>query len=318
MLDLLTVHTVADLKAVGPGVLTDWKLGLIEDLYKRTRNYFLTGNLPGEPDEETEALRSQIEALLERRHAPPLSHQVLRSMPALLLQHESSEALAEHLRQVGDLDDEGTYSVCWHRYLPEQDATEYTLVRRQGRRPIGTFARVTGAFTAAGLEIQRAEIESLQPDIVWDSFVVKDADFAGKPPASRSEDVCSRVRAAVEDQQPRAPSFRRVWKSPADQREECVELLPDRVLFDNETFERYTVLSLFAYDRPGLLYSVALQLVEHEIVLHFAKISTHLDQVVDVFYVSELTGEQIRSESRQQQIREALLQTVSTSQAAAP
>ena len=49
-LELLIVHGVADLIAVGPGTLTDWKFNLIEDLYLRTRRYFETGNLPGEDD----------------------------------------------------------------------------------------------------------------------------------------------------------------------------------------------------------------------------------------------------------------------------
>ena len=50
-LELLVVHTYADLVAVGPGVATDWKVNLIEDLYKRTRRYFDSGSLPGSPDD---------------------------------------------------------------------------------------------------------------------------------------------------------------------------------------------------------------------------------------------------------------------------
>lgn len=50
-LELLVVHTYADLVAVGPGVASDWKVQLIESLYKRTRHYFDSGNLPGSPDD---------------------------------------------------------------------------------------------------------------------------------------------------------------------------------------------------------------------------------------------------------------------------
>ena len=57
-LELLVVHTYADLVAVGPGVATDWKVNLIEDLYRRTRRYFDSGNLPGSPDDpEMESTR---------------------------------------------------------------------------------------------------------------------------------------------------------------------------------------------------------------------------------------------------------------------
>ena len=59
-LELLIVHAVADLVAVGPGVLTDWKMNLIEQLYLRTRRYFETGHLPGENDEELEHKREKV------------------------------------------------------------------------------------------------------------------------------------------------------------------------------------------------------------------------------------------------------------------
>ena len=41
-----------------------------------------------------------------------------------------------------------------------------------------------------------------------------------------------------------------------------------------------------------------------------AKISTHLDQVVDVFYVTEDEGAKITDEQRLQEIRERLLAAI--------
>ena len=45
-------------------------------------------------------------------------------------------------------------------------------------------------------------------------------------------------------------------------------------------------------------------------MLHFAKIDTHLDQAVDVFYVSELNDVKIVDPKRLEQIRTALLEAV--------
>jgi [protein-PII] uridylyltransferase len=58
----------------------------------------------------------------------------------------------------------------------------------------------------------------------------------------------------------------------------------------------------------GLLYAVSKVLFEMQLVLHFAKISTHLDQVVDVFYVSDLNGAKIEESTRLYMIRQRLLQ----------
>ncbi len=67
---------------------------------------------------------------------------------------------------------------------------------------------------------------------------------------------------------------------------------------------------MFAYDRMGLLYSVSKVLFEMQLVLHFAKISTHLDQVVDVFYVSDVAGKKIEESTALYLIRQRLLQAV--------
>ena len=44
------------------------------------------------------------------------------------------------------------------------------------------------------------------------------------------------------------------------------------------------------------------------LVLHFAKIDTHLDQVADVFYLTEEDGSKLLAEDRKMQIRDALLE----------
>ena len=88
-------------------------------------------------------------------------------------------------------------------------------------------------------------------------------------------------------------------------------MLPKKVVFDNETVDRYTILSFFAYDEVGLLYRIAATLAEKRVVLHFAKIDTHLDQVADVFYVSEQDGSKLTDPKRQREIRDALLDVAS-------
>jgi [protein-PII] uridylyltransferase len=51
-------------------------------------------------------------------------------------------------------------------------------------------------------------------------------------------------------------------------------------------------------------------LFELQLVLNYAKISTHLDQVVDVFYVSDLQGSKITESTALYMIRQRLLQAV--------
>ena len=100
-LELLVVHSVADLIAVGPGVATDWKLNLVEDLYKRTRRYFDSGNLPGSPDDpELESKRDKVRQQLELNSASEACGELLDQLPLSLLSRGEPDHLACQLELV--------------------------------------------------------------------------------------------------------------------------------------------------------------------------------------------------------------------------
>jgi UTP:GlnB (protein PII) uridylyltransferase len=87
----------------------------------------------------------------------------------------------------------------------------------------------------------------------------------------------------------------------------CGESQPTLVQFDNNSSERFTIISVFAYDRLGLLYAIAKVLFDQGLDLQVAKISTHLDQVVDVFYVTDFEGRKIEEPTRLYMLRQKLL-----------
>ncbi len=306
-LELLIVHAVADLEAVGPEVITDWKMNLIEDLYLRTRRYFETGYLPGENDEELEAKREEVRTALVQQHAPAGCDRLLTELPMSLLNGEPPTKLAEQLHQASKLvSGAGAGSLCLGEFDPQVSAMRYTVIRREGDQRIGTFSRVTGALTTCGQTILRARIETIDDDLVWDCFWVHDPDFPNEPPQGRINEVCQRVCELLDSPDAPLPPLRQTWASQRNREPASVNVLPTNVVFDNETVDRYTILSLFTYDQVGLLYRTAAALASMRIVLHFAKIDTHLDQTADVFYVSEENGQQIRDLGRQAQIRELL------------
>jgi [protein-PII] uridylyltransferase len=107
------------------------------------------------------------------------------------------------------------------------------------------------------------------------------------------------------------PAHPQCWETQRHRESDSVNVLPTKVVFDNDTVDRYTILSFFAYDQAGLLYRIAATLAEKRVVLHFAKIDTHLDQVADVFYVSEEDGSKLSDRRRRRDIRDALLEIAS-------
>ena len=83
--------------------------------------------------------------------------------------------------------------------------------------------------------------------------------------------------------------------------------MPTQVKIDNNTSDRFTIIDVFTFDRPGLLYAIAKTLYDVGLSVGVARIGTYLDQVVDVFYVTdERTGAKITDEARREEIRQRL------------
>jgi [protein-PII] uridylyltransferase len=189
---------------------------------------------------------------------------------------------------------------------------EYTVGVYEDRFP-GIFHRLTGALGSQGLEILGAEIHSLADRLCLDRFYVHDNDFSGEPPADRIDTVSRALVNALLDDSGTPPTFRRLWQSrPSGERHE-LEISPTRVKIDSTTSDLYSIIDIFAHDRTGLLYTIARTLFELNLSVATAKIGTFLDQVVDVFYVTESSGAKILHEDRIRQIRDALHEAVDVS-----
>ena len=308
-LELLVVHTVADLMAVGPDVATQWKLGLIEDLYRRTRRYFDSQSLPGSPDDpEIERNRRRVVDALQQRQAAADVIEHVASLPLSLLSRHPAAWLADVVESIAAMDAD---QVAMVKGQPDaiDDAIHLTVVRREAADEIGTFSRTVAAITGSGLSIARAQLERFT-DFAYNDFWVQDLNFAGRDRTqSRVDQVTKMVTKLLND--PSLPIAKPTarWNDP--ETSDVVNVLPSKVVFDNSTIPHATIVSLFAYDSPGLLARTTRSIAEQRLVLQFAKIDTHLDQVADVFYVTEADGSQLTDPQRQDAVRRSILDSVS-------
>lgn len=305
-LQLLLLLTYADLASVGPDVVNQWKVELLLQLYYQTDAHF-RDEKPGEGFRaEIRNRRAAIIALAPKDADPEWWESQVQALPVgYLLRTEPHVAYREVLNLL-KLDSEP--SISWGRYIESQWAVEYTVVTKQSGRPIGTFHRITGALSSQGMKIIAADVHTQPNDVAWDRFLVEDQEYSGPPPEQRIEFVREKINEALDPDVTYQPVFPKIWgKKPSDEKS-GLNTQPTQVRFDNSTSEQHTIITLFAYDRLGLLYSVGKVLFELNLILHSAKISTHLDQVVDVFYVSDLEGNKIEEGTRLYVIRQRLLQ----------
>jgi len=317
LLQMLFVFTAADLGAVGPDTLTGWKAEVLTDLYHRAMQT-LAGESPSTSREEyLEGLRRQVRDALGLTAPPDASRsgrqetagdwfrRHVSMLPISYLSIAPPEQIAEDLRLLngmgpGDVSAQG-------RYQPETHTVQFTVGTHEDIAP-GIFHRLTGALTGQGLEILSAQINTLADRLVLDRFWVVDPDFAGQPSPERLEEINrALVNALVAKGE--TPTFRRTWSVGGSHRP-TLQQFQNRVLVDNHTSGNYTVIDIFTVDRRGLLYTITRTLFELGYSVWRAKIGTYLDQVVDVFYVTDQQGRKVEDAAKIQATRQRLLEVL--------
>jgi [protein-PII] uridylyltransferase len=83
--------------------------------------------------------------------------------------------------------------------------------------------------------------------------------------------------------------------------------VPTAVQIDNEASEDFTVVEVYTQDRIGVLFTIAHSLHQLGLSIHIAKISTNVDQVADIFYVTDEVGHKVRDQERLERIRQTLV-----------
>lgn len=307
LLQALYVLTCADFAAVGPDVLNSWKRDLLARLYRAAREQLAGDASPSTSDEWLQEQRTELQRRAAQRPDREWWEEQLASLPSAYLADAAAEEIFEafdRLRRLPQHD-----AVAWGRYRADRKAVEYTVGTYEQIAP-GIFHRLTGALTSKGMQILSAEIHTLARDLVLDRFHVQDMDFSGEPPPERMAEVAAALVASLKSEPGQAPVFRRLWVEENRRTTALAARLPTQVRIDNATSDRFTIVDIFAHDRMGLLYTITHTIFQIGLSVHVAKIGTYLDQVVDVFYVTDFHGAKIRDDQRLALIRQRLMDEI--------
>ncbi|MFN8543357.1 MAG: [protein-PII] uridylyltransferase [Candidatus Binatia bacterium] len=308
-LQRLYVLTFADMRAVGPKVWNNWRDSLLRELFMRARECFDTGSF--EPEDRA-ARAARIRTRVVEASAPGLRECVgafVETMPESYLLSTPEALIVAHgdlRRKFGEREAAGDRPPLATEvaHAPDRGSSEFAVCTRD--RP-GLFAMLTGVLASHGLNILAARISTSTDGVALDSFRLQNpAGDASIDPErwERVQDTLRRVLAGgvdVEDlvRRSQRPSFGRPPRRVAT----TVEI-------DNAVSQRYTVLDVYARDRVGLLFTITNCLYHLWVDIHLAKITTMVDQVLDVFYVTDNEGRKIEDPERLEQVRDQLLQAL--------
>jgi len=279
-LRLLLILTVADIRAVGPGVWNGWKGQLLRDLYYATEAA-LRG---GRTDEQS--VRAQLsERADEARRA--LAARGIAS-PALASVEDAywigfnGDAHARHAASLGGASQPIMVAA---NIDAGRSATEVLVTAPD--RP-GLFADLCGALSAAGANVAAAHLYENGDDGVLDVFDIQDA--RGAPLGADHPHALSRLIDDLRAAAAGGEGAKRPGKAPAASRRHAAFIISPTVLIDRTASYDSTVIEVSGRDRPGLLYDIARELADAGLSIRSAHVGAYGERVHDVFYVETLDG----------------------------
>jgi [protein-PII] uridylyltransferase len=305
-LKLLVILTVADIRAVGPGVWNGWKGQLLRTLYGESEPLLTGGHT----------------AISRKERVEEAQNNFLKNYP---LWDEAKQKLASGRHYDAywlnvSMDRQQRHQVLIEK-APERDAitdvhtdafaavTEITVYTPDHPR---LLALITGACAAAGVNIIGAQIFTTTDGMALDTILLQREYADEEDEQRRAIRVCESImktlhgqvrlrEALVDAQQPQG-------------RARAFTVLP-RVMIDNAYSNKYTVVEINGLDRVGLLHGLTEALFHLNLNIASAHITTFGEKAIDVFYVTDLTGAKIESETRKAQIEKSLMSVLTPSSA---
>jgi len=303
-LTMLYLLSIADSRATGPSAWSDWKATLMADLYLKVKSCLDAGctldfGEEGVEEQGTSWLRQQVLALAEDQQA--LRIQVSK-LPEDYLTSFTPEMVLHHLQlhrdQAGPLQ---------QRVLlfPEARRGYWSLLMLSKDRS-GLLAKLCGVLALHNLSVLAAQI------FTWPDGTV--VDMLDVQPIAGTEYEDQNWQA-LEDDLNQAVNYRLDVGLQLHGKKQGfglrsrrkVQQLELKVVLDNDSSSRFTVIEVYGGDGPGTLYQLTQTLSDFGLDIHRARIATEVEQLIDVFYVTMRDGSKLVAGELQEKVRRTLL-----------
>jgi [protein-PII] uridylyltransferase len=176
----------------------------------------------------------------------------------------------------------------------------------------GLISKIAGVFTLNNIDILDVQVFTWRNKIALDIFKVK------PPPDPLLEDekwnqAAGNLRAALSGDLDLTAALKKKVRTYRNGKAALVKK-PHQVMVDNTSSSFFTIIEVFTYDFPGLLFSITDALYQRDLNIWVAKIATKADQVVDVFYVRDVNGQKVDLPDQVARIKAAIIERLPSTQ----
>lgn len=300
-LKLLMVLTVADIKAVGPGVWNGWKGQLLRTLYFEAEPH-----LSGGHTKVSRAARVAEAQDIFRAEMKDWSEEKLESYVQKHYEPYWLNVQLDHQVRHAKLIDRTDQTVMTEVHSDDFTAiTELTVYAPDHPR---LLALLTGACSAAGANIAGAQIFTTADGFALDTLLIQ----RELPDTADELRRAARVAELIEKALVGEVRLRDLVKSKSKPtvRTSAFTVEP-QVLIDNDSSNVFTMIEVNGLDRTGLLFDLTDALFRLNLNIGSAHITTFGEKAVDVFYVTDLTNQKITNANRRAAIKRHLLAVLS-------
>ena len=285
-LKMLYLLTFADIKAVGGEAWTSWKNILLMELFLKTSRFFVKNAVP-EPFGMDKMKR------LQQSLPPEIISEYEDQLPDRYLSCYSLEQITRHIEMARSLGKESLF-VEWE--VEKESQAKVTVCTRDR---YGLFSRITGSMFLNRLNILEAQIHTWGNGVALDTFWVEDS----------TKEIERRLLQLRKDLQEilngksSIKDFLLKRKESNGIKQKVIPRVAGEVKINNQDSDFFTIVEVTGENRLGVLYEMTEALTDFGCDIHFARISTLGNRIVDVFYVQDEWGEKITEKNKVDQLK---------------
>jgi [protein-PII] uridylyltransferase len=281
-LTALYLLTVADIRGTSPHVWNTWKAKLLEDLFRSTRRLLRGDAMPNEHWIES----NKAEVLKRFRGGKRNDDTAPATIPALwqfvddsYFQRFDATELTWHVDTLEDNASPANALVKVHAPEDMHAESGFAVMVMTKDQP-GLFARITGFFDWLAYDIAAAKVFTTRHGYALDMFQV----LPKRGKAESNADVVAVIEHELAKLLDGKTNINAINAGRVARQVKHFPIEPVITLHPSRRQPFYD-LSISCADRPGLLSSIARVLLEHEVNLRDARISTLGQRAEDVFVI---------------------------------